>query len=149
MRPADYERALRVLRRNMPPGLRSVYDPEDFVQQACLEVIAEGLDSSLLTHIAMHRMLAAHARPDRWRRISDERLVVEAESAQPTAQENLDAVELRERLIALADCDEERAIIALALEGWPRPEIAARVGYMPGAVQQFLANLTRKCPTTS
>jgi DNA-directed RNA polymerase specialized sigma24 family protein len=137
----DYEKALRVVRRNLPAGIRSVYDPEDFVQDACVKVLL-GANPNLLTRIATHRMINAYRRPDRKRRVGCEPSEIEA--VQSTSHAELEAIELKENL-SLNVNDDERAMIRLAAEGYSRVEIAARVGCMPYVVQLFLGNLNKTC----
>jgi RNA polymerase sigma factor (sigma-70 family) len=124
-----YRAACRVVDRLMPRYLRRVYDPEDFVDDAIVELLAkpEGLQEkgpSLLTLVAKRRMIDA-ARSPRSRWVDS---AIDAIDHRPSAALDLEADELRELMLDRARDPRERTIVELRCKGHTLAEIANLTG---------------------
>ena len=124
-----YRAACRIIDQIMPRCLRSMYDPEDFVDDAIVELMARPNQviekgPSLLTLIAKHRMIDA-ARSPRSRLMRLEGDIIDQ---RPSAVLENEAAELRERMLGLAVDTRERNLVDLRSRGYTLPEIAVLTG---------------------
>jgi DNA-directed RNA polymerase specialized sigma24 family protein len=138
-----YATACRVIERLMPASLRTTYDPEDFVGDALVELIAnpERLiekGSALLILVAKRRMIDAARSP----RSRLTRLEVDVVDRQPPAVLETEAAELREVMLRRADDPSARYLVDLRCDGHTLPEIADLTGLGLRTVQRFWKRFT-------
>jgi RNA polymerase sigma factor (sigma-70 family) len=115
-----------------------MYDPEDFVEDALVELMARPEQviekgPSLLTLIAKRRMIDA-ARSPRSRVL---RLDVDIIDRQPSAVLENEAAELREQMLDRASDPRERTVVDLRCNGYTLSEIAALTGLGVRQLQRF------------
>lgn len=146
---AHYKLALKVISCNLSRHLRSLYDPEDFVQMAYAEAIEKDKDLKWLKRIAKSRMIDAY-RAGRTQRRTPRLLPVTEPS---TPHELIEADELLDELVVRAGPLEgghvqspevRRAIIALTGQGYTAIEVAERVGCHRQCVYDFLRVFRRE-----
>jgi DNA-directed RNA polymerase specialized sigma24 family protein len=133
----QYASACRSIKQIMPPGLRAAYDPEDFVGDAIIEVLANPAYSTqrgpaLLIMIAKRRMIDV-ARSPRCRSMP---LEVELTDRQPTVALAYEATELRECLLRRASDPKLHVAVNLRCQGYTSPEIAELTGQGIRTVQR-------------
>ena len=133
-----YRSACRIIDRVMPIGLRGKFDPEDFVNDALIELLAspERLiekGPSLLALVARRRMIDA-ARSPRSRVLP---LTVDMIDSRSSAPEQIEAAELREMMLGRARDSQELKIVDLRCMGYTLPEIARLTGTGVRQLQRF------------
>lgn len=138
-----YRTACGVIARLMPRSLRRTYDPEDFVLDAIVELMAKPdqlieKGPSLLTLVARRRMIDA-ARSPRSRLMP---LEVDIIDPQPSALLETDANELRETMLSRARDPREFNIVELRCRGHSLPEIAELTGVGVRQLQRFWKHFT-------
>jgi DNA-directed RNA polymerase specialized sigma24 family protein len=138
-----YTSACRVIKRLMPCGLRASYDPEDYVDDAIVELISKSArfmeyNSNLPIPIAKRRMIDAARSP----RSRSARLEVEVIDGTSSVVLESDATELREWMLGRAGDSSDRAVVDLRCQGHTLPEIAERTGRGLRTVQRFFKNFT-------
>ncbi len=139
-----YPSACQVIRRMMPYGLRAIYDPEDFVADAIVELMAhpERLSkkkgSALLILVAKRRMIDA-ARSPRSRLMRLEGDIIDR---QPPAVLEHEAAELREMMLGRAADPNRRNLVDLRCRGHTLPEIAELTGLGLRTLQRFFKEFT-------
>jgi RNA polymerase sigma factor (sigma-70 family) len=138
-----YSTACRVIERLMPPSLRTTYDPEDFVGDAIVELMANPerfneKGSTLLILVAKRRMIDAARSP----RSRSTRLEVDIVDRQPPAVLEQEAAELRELMLGRADDPNGRNVVDLRCSGHTLPEIADLTGLGLRKVQRFWKRFT-------
>jgi RNA polymerase sigma factor (sigma-70 family) len=138
-----YATACRVIERLMPASLRTTYDPEDFVGDAIVELMAtpERLiekGSTLLILVAKRRMIDAARSP----RSRLTRLEVDIVDRQPPPVLEHEAAELREVMLDRADDLYGRNVVELRCSGHTLPEIAELTGLGLRKVQRFWKRFT-------
>jgi RNA polymerase sigma factor (sigma-70 family) len=138
-----YPTACRIIKRLMPSGLRGVYDPEDFVGDAIVEVMANPArflerGSAFLTLVAKRRMIDAARSP----RSRGTRLEVDIVDPQPAAVLEQEAAELRELMLKRASDPTKRKVVDLRSRGHTVPEIAELTGMGLRTLQRFFKEFT-------
>jgi DNA-directed RNA polymerase specialized sigma24 family protein len=138
-----YPRACRVIKRLMPSKLQAVYDPEDFVGEAIVQLMAAphrstGAGAHALILIARRRMIDAARSP----RSQMMRLEVDMIDPRPSAAQEHEAADLRERLVGKASDRAERTVIELRCLGHSLPEIADLTGLGVRTLQRFWKQFT-------
>lgn len=133
-----YRAACGIIDRLMPQCLRSRYDPEDFVDDAIIELMARPeqlIDKgpSLLTLVAKRRMIDA-ARSPRSRSMP---LEVDIADRKPSAFLESEAAELRELMLGRARNSADRYVVDLRCRGHTLPEIAELTGRGVRQLQRF------------
>jgi DNA-directed RNA polymerase specialized sigma24 family protein len=137
----DYAQACRSIARRIPAGLRSSYDAADFVSRAIIELLEDDRASrALVVHATRQRLLDVF----RVRRNRVATLTIDPPSREPSPVLELDAAELRARLIARRFDYDEQMLIAWRLDGFTAPEIAARSGLSLRKVQRFFRQFGRE-----
>jgi DNA-directed RNA polymerase specialized sigma24 family protein len=139
----SYPSACQVIRRLMPYGLRAIYDPEDFVADAIVELMAHPerigtKGSSTLILVAKRRMIDA-ARSPRSRFM---RLEVDVIDPQPPLVLEQEAAELRETMLRRTTDPDRRKLVDLRSRGHTLPEIAELSGVRLRTVQRFFKEFT-------
>jgi DNA-directed RNA polymerase specialized sigma24 family protein len=134
-----YPSACRIIRRLMPCGLRGVYDPEDFVGDALVEMMANPArfverGFAFLTLVAKRRMIDAARSP----RSRLTRLDVDIIDRRPAAILEHEAAELREMILGRARDPGRRHVVDLRSRGHTVPEIAELTGVGLRTLQRFL-----------
>lgn len=146
---ADYERALRAIRHVMPPCLRSRFDPEDFVQDACVDMIARGEDPAWLKRIAKDRMIDAF----RFSRTQKRTPKPKPTTEPPTPHELIVIDEMIDGFVSRAgslardyigSLELRRVVIAMACRGYSAAEIAEQTGCHRRCVYAFLQAFRRQ-----
>jgi RNA polymerase sigma factor (sigma-70 family) len=138
-----YATACRVIERLMPASLRTTYDPEDFVGDAIVELIANPerfieKGSALLILVAKRRMIDAARSP----RSRLARLEVDIVDRQPPAVLEHEAAELREVMLRRAEDPSGRSMVDLRCSGHTLPEIADLTGLGLRTVQRYWKRFT-------
>jgi RNA polymerase sigma factor (sigma-70 family) len=138
-----YRATCGVIARLMPRSLRRMYDPEDFVIDAIVELMAKPdqlveKGPSLLTLVARRRMIDA-ARSPRSRLMP---LEVDIIDPQPSALLENEANELRELMLRRARDPRELSIVELRCRGHTLPEIAELTGLGVRQLQRFWKHFT-------
>jgi DNA-directed RNA polymerase specialized sigma24 family protein len=133
-----YPSACQVIKRLMPYGLRAIYDPEDFVADAIVELMAhpERLSanrSTLLTLVAKRRMIDAARSP----RSRFTRLEGDIIDRQPPAVLEQEAAELREMMLGREADSDRRNLVGLRCDGHTLPEIAELTGLGLRTLQRY------------
>ncbi len=133
-----YKTACRVIKRDMPRSLRAMYDPEDFVGDAIVELMARperfvASGSAPLVLVARRRMIDAVRSP----RSRLARLESDVVDRQPAAELEQEAAELRERMLGRVDDPGEQNMIELRCSGHTLPEIAELTGVGLRTLQRF------------
>jgi DNA-directed RNA polymerase specialized sigma24 family protein len=133
-----YALACHVIRRRMPPCLRAMYDPEDFVADAIVEVLKKPArfveyGPGVIVLVAKRRMINALRSP----RNRAARLDVDLMDRQPSVALRLEASELREFMIGRTRDLADRAMLALRCQGRTSIEIAELNGLGLRTVQRF------------
>ncbi len=138
-----YPSACQVIRRLMPYGLRAIYDPEDFVADAIVELMAHPerfneRGSAMLILVAKRRMIDA-ARSPRSRLM---RLEVDIIDRQPPPILEHEAAEMREMMLGRAADPNRRNLVDLRSRGHTLPEIAELTGLGLRTLQRFFKQFT-------
>jgi RNA polymerase sigma factor (sigma-70 family) len=154
-----YPKVRRVVRRKLKGSMRSLYDSTDFASDVMKSLAAQfdqlqfpSIDSliAFLAHVAEQKVIDEYRRRHTLKRdMTRERPIsahdddsgpVQLRSVGPTASQEAQANEFRERLIS--DTDEtERTIIELKESGYSTADIAERTGWNIRKVQRFLKDL--------
>ncbi len=139
----EYPSACQTIRRMMPYNLRAIYDPEDFVAEAIVELMsnperlrARGL--TILTLVAKRRMIDAARSP----RSRATRLEVDIIDRQPPPVQVQEAAELRELMLERARDSHRRNLVDLRCDGHTLPEIAELTGLGLRTLQRFFKAFT-------
>ncbi len=138
-----YTPACRAIKRLMPGALRAGYDPEDFVADALVELMArpERLaeqGSTFLVLIAKRRMIDAVRSP----RGRLTRLEVDVIDDQPPAILEHEAAELRQMMLDRAGDPTTRNVVDLRSRGHTLPEIAELTGLGLRTLQRCFKRFT-------
>jgi RNA polymerase sigma factor (sigma-70 family) len=138
-----YATACRVIERLMPPSLRTTYDPEDFVGDAIVELMAHPdrfieHGSALLILVAKRRMIDAVRSP----RSRSGRLEVEIIDRQPPPVLKQEAAELRAKILGRVEDPGDREVVDLRCRGHTLPEIADLTGLGLRKLQRFWKRFT-------
>jgi DNA-directed RNA polymerase specialized sigma24 family protein len=138
-----YALACGIIKRRMPRCLRARYDPEDFVGEAIVELMANRarfveFGPDLLILIAKRRMIDAARSPQSRMMPLDEDLI----DRQPSVALEDDAAVLRESMLGRAGNSGDRAVVDLRCQGYTLPEIAERTGRGLRSVQRFFKDFT-------
>ncbi len=150
-----YEPYLRkVVRRLLPPNLRTKFDSIDVVQSVyCDVLVAFRARGMRFTSVAQLRSFLITATRNRFiDRVRQHQTAVKLErplpdnglavpSAQPRPSESAAAAELWERLLALCP-PEHHALLNLRRSGASASEIAAQLGLHDGSVRRILRELS-------
>jgi RNA polymerase sigma factor (sigma-70 family) len=133
-----YAKACRVIKRSMPRSLQATYDPEDFVGDAIVELMAKpdrfvGKGWVPLVLVARRRMIDAVRSP----RSRLTRLETDIADRQPPAALEQEAAELRERMLGRVDDPSEQNMIKLRCSGHTLSEIAELTGVGLRTIQRF------------
>jgi len=156
-----YPKVLRVVRRKLDRPMRTLYDSTDFASDVMKSLAAKfdkfdftSLESlhAYLVHSAKQKVIDEYRRRHTLKRdIGRERSVDWAAdhdamslaftSDDPSASQEAQASEVRERLLAGQD-ETERAIIELKHQGLSNFEVAERTGWNVRKVQRFLKDLS-------
>jgi hypothetical protein len=133
MMSQEYSRACGTIRRIMPQGLRSKYDPEDFVGDAIVELLMKSVEEDLASRIiliAKRRMIDAFKSP----RNKELPLLLDVEN---TSILGCEENEFREKLIDFLP-PTDGGILNLWLEGYSTPEIVKLSGLGLRTVERSL-----------
>jgi RNA polymerase sigma factor (sigma-70 family) len=138
-----YPSACQVIRRLMPYGLRAIYDAEDFVADAIVELMThpervKKNGSALLILVAKRRMIDAARSP----RCRLTRLDVDIVDRQPPPVLEHEAAEFREMMIGRAPDPDGRNLVDLRSRGHSLPEIAELTGLGLRTLQRFFKQFT-------
>ena len=139
----DYPPACQVIRRLMPSGLRTIYDPEDFVADAIAELFARpdcfsARSSETLILVARRRMIDASRSPrSRTKRIEGD--IIDPKG--PAVLEH-EAAELREIMLRRTADPGRRNLVELRFRGHTIPEIAQLTGLGLRKLQRFFKAFT-------
>jgi DNA-directed RNA polymerase specialized sigma24 family protein len=139
----QYASVCRVIKRLMPCGLRARYDPEDFVDDAIVDLMSASTrfaeyNSNLLILIAKRRMIDA-ARSPRSRLIPLKVDVIDDRSSVALESE---ASDLRDWILGRVGDSSDRAVVDLRCQGHTLPEIAELTGQGLRTVQRFFKDFT-------
>jgi len=126
-----YKKSCRVINSIMPSCLRSLFDPEDFVMDAVMELLRdERSGSELLVVVAKRRMIDAAKSPrNRTMRLPGD----------PPARR---AIGWQEALEEVADLD-LRLILEKRLEGYGLAEVVVISGLTPRTIQRKIRRLKK------
>lgn len=156
-----YPKVLRVVRRKLDRPMRSLYDSTDFASDVMKSLAAKFDKFDFPSLDSLHAYLVQSAKQkviDEYRRrhtlkhdIGRERSVewidgqdsmrLSLASGDPTASQEAQASEVRERLLAHLD-EKEREIVELKHQGLSNCEVAEKTGWHLRKVQRFLRDLS-------
>jgi DNA-directed RNA polymerase specialized sigma24 family protein len=139
----QYATACGVIRRLTPCRLHASYDPEDFVDDAIVDLLSKSprfveFTSSLVILIAKRRMIDA-ARSPRSRLMN---LAVDLIDDCSSVALESEPAELREWMLDRAGDSDDRAVFDLRSQGHTLPEIANRTGRGLRTLQRFFKDFT-------
>jgi RNA polymerase sigma-70 factor (ECF subfamily) len=155
----DYEPYLRkVVRRQLPQGLRAKFDSVDIVQSVWAHLL-EGYRAgawrfsdarrfqAFLVQVTRHRFIDSYRKHrtafEKEQPLGGMHTSQMPAASQPRPPEVIEAEELWQQMLALCP-PEHQELLRLKRQGLPMEELTARTGMHPGSIRRILRNLARK-----